>query len=165
MAQPREFLNFMLSYFQQQDVPVDVVDEDVFYRGLDIAVSHAGGIGLISAIGEPEDWSLAITSGVAVDVPDIVGSLDWVNSQNRRIEVGRYYCAINRGEGLAAVVHEETLPGSLLDMAHQGSRSMALTVAFSVLVNAAESSADLITKCGGRPFSKDSAPGLAVIRG
>ena len=161
MASPREVFQMILSSVHRPDVPAEVIDEDVFSDGSDMAITYSGGLALVSAVGEGDEWMLTVTGGVAVEVPDISGVAQWVNSQNRRVAYGRYYYAVGANERVA-VVYEDCLPGKYIDMSHQYSRSLVNTRTFTIFGDSADTGRDLVANFGGQLFPLDSAQVLFV---
>lgn len=107
-------LDLIRSFCQRPDLPAEVVDDDVFYDGLTIVVSRSGGVALVSVVENGEDWFLTVSSGAAIDVPDISGALYWANAQNRRVGSGVTTVRSRPTGGwprLSTGVHPGSLPG------------------------------------------------------
>lgn len=150
--------------FISSDDAWEVINPDIFGDGAHMAIWSQGIIGLVSVLEHEDDWYLAITCGVAIDVPDIDGSLRFSNIQNRRIAFGRYYSAVAEEQGVAAVVYEHLILGESIDLSSESSRRNVLWVVALLMADAAATSGEFIARHGGSPFSREAPEILAVIR-
>ncbi len=59
------------------------------------------------------EWSLSATTVLAVAGADVDAALEWANARNRRLGVGKYFCAHSREAGVAAVAYDTWIQGEL----------------------------------------------------
>ena len=127
-------------------------------------IAAGGGLTLVWADvtnAEAGPWSVQLSGGLAIDVPDREGSLRWANNKNRGIAYGKCYCALAESQNLAAVLYENTLPGASFELIFNGPHGPGT---FQSLVGwvrgildlqvrcTAQDGADIINAHGGKRF-------------
>ena len=154
--------------FSLLEVIRDQADLDGF------GIAHGGGLTLVlcNTTGIPDgQWSVQISSGLAVHIPDGISAVNWANEQNRQTPVGKYYCAIDREQGRGAAIFEIHLHATHFALLFNGSSSseasqMLAGWIFGALqcgvTTAAQDGAALISVCGGQRFDPDDN-GLAAL--
>ena len=128
-------------------------------------LSAGAGLTLVHADNTGPGWSTVfIACGLALDVPDPDEVLRWVNLQNRRTQVGKFYCAVAQAQNMTAVVYEHSIWGGhfegLLDGPHgPGTFQRTGGWIIGLLKDASDASrelsAELTSALGGRPFPPD----------
>lgn len=160
-------LDVLLSFFSTSDSPANVIDPDPFGVGSALCLGLNSTIALVNGAdgdNDEQDWIVTTTAGVAINVPDIKGSLDWLNAANRGTSIGRYYCAISNDGSGAAIVHETSIHGQWFDHTAPLSRRRLLSTAFAVLDNASNKTPDVLGDLGGELFDLEwAATTLLVI--
>jgi hypothetical protein len=140
-------------------------------------VEFGGGLTLVvanTANFPPDQWSLQITSGLAIDIPDADACLRWANEKNRQTMIGKYYSAVSQSTGLGAVVYENMLWGGHFDFLFHGPHAPGTFASAggwlrSMLSNNIRTGAEhgqvLLQTLGGRVFDPDRSgfTGLTVI--
>ena len=116
----------VLRQWAEVDYPSGVFETDMFDfvpTQWGFAIHHQGALTLVWAdiTDRPADnWSVQISSGLALDVPDPGGSVLWANAANRQVVVGKYFCALAFEQQQSAVAYETSLPTLYFDMLFDG---------------------------------------------
>jgi hypothetical protein len=116
----------VLRQWAENDFPSAVLNMDLFdYVDTQwgFGIHHQGALTLVwaDATDQPADsTSVQITSGLAIDVPDLEGPVLWANAANRQVLIGKYYCALAYEQKLSAVAYETSLPILYFDMLFDG---------------------------------------------
>lgn len=129
---------------------------------------HGDGVTLVGVEVRGEgtgEWSLFATSGLAVAGTDIDAALDWANERNRRLGVGKYYCAHSREAGVAALAYDTWLQGAMFAACFEaqppdvGQRlgGVLFALVANVIETGAAEAAQAAAAIGGRPFGDDAA--------
>ncbi len=152
----------------EKDFPGSVSDEPTVFgtmhdfSGFCIHVDGSLALVELGTAGIPDWlWSVQVTSGLALEVPNTHALMEWVNERNRTATIGKYYCTIGGGNGLASVLYETMIFGgsfrALFDdnlsddaMSVVGGR-VSLEMRHVVKVGASQR-AEVVNKFGGRFF-------------
>jgi len=82
------------------------------------AVQCGDGLSVVLGPSRPEaqvkPWFLTFAAGVALDVPDIEGTLRWVNARNRELTIGRYLSCIHEDRRMTAVIYTESVSSTII---------------------------------------------------
>lgn len=152
----------LLRTWTEEDFPGSVFSFDLFEFTAEMAgfvISADGGSALVmtDVTGNPTGpWAVQVGGGLALDVPDLAGPLNWVNTRNRASVHGRYFCALAEAQGLSATVYVEFLHGVLFEYLRQGSMSRWLrALVGNVVESAVQEGREMVTTYGGRAFEPD----------
>lgn len=107
----------------------------------------------------PGEWSLGATAVLALAGSGIDDALEWVNERNRRLSVGKYYCAHSREAGVAAIAYDTWLQGAAFgacagaagDDAGGRLATVLMAMVANVLDTGAAEAAQAAAAIGGRP--------------
>lgn len=108
-------------------------------------------------------WWLRMVAGIALDVPDIDGSLRWVNEQNRGIYAGCYLCGIDQSRGLAGVVYQISFSSLVMDSDSELVFAFMTNMMTTAVNIAATEPSKFIERHGGVPFHEYSAYSLPMM--
>lgn len=133
-------------------------------KAFGIAQGNALTLILCDTTNVPDDqWSIQLSSGLIVDAPEVSNALVWANQKNRATSIGKYYCAVDWNNQLAAVVYENFIWAGLFNLVFDGPHGpgtfkiLGDWVRFNLYNNvnaAANDIADLSqTKLGGQYFT------------
>lgn len=130
-------------------------------------IAHGGALTLVmcnTTNAVDEQWSVQISSGLAIHVPNPGSALQWANQRNRDTSFGRFYCAVDTQNDRAALVYDTYIWGGfinlLLDGPHGPGTFETLArwikgVLLTMLQGAVEESAEAVRLLGGQRFSAD----------
>ncbi|MEQ8834449.1 MAG: hypothetical protein RIB67_08385 [Miltoncostaeaceae bacterium] len=133
---------------------------------------HGDALSLISldVRGEgPGEWSLGATAVLALAGAEIDAALEWVNERNRRLSVGKYYCAHSREAGVAAIAYDTWVQGAAFgacsgaDEAGGRLATVLLAMVANVLDTGAAEAAQAAAAIGGRPPGDSEADRQALL--
>ncbi len=136
-------------------------------------IAHQGGLTLVWADvtgAEQGPWSVQLSSGLAIDVPDVPGLVSWANDANRLVNVGKYFWRVAQAQNMAAVVYETSLAGVHFDLLFDGPRGPATQaigswlrgMQYNNVQSASDGHRELVAAFGGRPFPSDE-DGLTTL--
>lgn len=126
MTQAAERAVMVLRKWAENDFPSGVLETDLFDlvdTQCGFGIHHGGALTLVWAdvTDRPQDaWTVQLSSGLAIDVPDLGGPLQWANAANRQTVIGKYYCALAHDQGMSAVAYENSLPTLSFDLLFDG---------------------------------------------
>jgi hypothetical protein len=134
-------------------------------------IIHNGGVTVLYAATNIPGWpDVTLTTGLAVEVPDLGGVAVWVNSHNRDTPFGRYYW-VSSPDRATAVFFEQTIWGghfqAILEGPHGPGTFERQVGIVRALLNysldiGSTASAELIGAFGGMRFPLDG-DGLASV--
>jgi len=165
----------VLDQYVELVFPGSAVDVPVF-RGIPglpmdgFAVHHDGGMSIFFVDATNADagdqWTLQLCATLAVDVPDVTGSLLWANDRNRRSAIDRYYCAIAQDGSMCAVAADTSVTSPVLKdflrPLNHALVGMLQSLAKNTLLSAAEDPKSLLSVRPGRRLTP-SEPDLMTL--
>ncbi|MET8816309.1 hypothetical protein ABZW47_30450 [Streptomyces sp. NPDC004549] len=168
----------VLRQWAEDDYPSGVVDMTVFDlidTQWGFGIHDQGALTLVWAdiTDRPADnWSVQISSGLAIDVPDLVGPVQWANAANRQVVIGKYFCALAYEQKMSAAVYETSLPTLYFDLLFDGPHGPGTfqrlggwlrALQRNNVVSAAEGAREIIGSYGGRRFGPTEADLIALF--
>lgn len=167
----------LIRQIAENSFPGSVSDSDAFPSMSELAafcVHPDDSLALVSLCieGSPEwGWPIQVTSGLALDVPNTLQLMAWVNEHNHMTATGKYYC-VTDANGRVSVVYEAIIWGNYIrvlfeeglsrDLAQLMTAQIRSEIAHIVQVGARERN-EIVANFGGRLFAPTRGDLLALF--